>query len=815
MKNPQSVMEPAKNLSTPVVTDQGALVENIYDHRSGQAATPDYSTQAGHQDFLKDRMRGKITRFIPGRWERVEEIVDVKRPHIAGWTESILSKKQVATLMIATNIAVNAFANRAVNPDGSSEPLIEALAEDTIEDIQENYDGWADSLHPDYDKTWTTREVRQEKVETIKEDPSTIGDISIHAAEVMAPGETTPNPVFVKDLASQIKAALDQGYKWTGDSVVGHASDEYGSVDSLNRADAGNADTAGERAVNGRAALEAEVTALGISMPEKKDDIHNSDRYTENILSPANKDLLVDTLRQYGYSDIKTVERQFKQNPDSVPPVLRDIIAANISFTRGNTYVLRFEDEQGRFIHIVRSIPVGRDIEHGEQQNDDGRPRNDDHEYDFDLSNQLFTLLPLVGLAKAPVISMEPATKTKKKWRRRDSELPDNVWVELYPDAVQQGDQLTKDAWSMSRKYQVLLRENRVNGIHIFNYKDASGKDQTLRTMFVDHDPTPETVAALGEILQSVSQMRGGKMGDHLGMIAVFPRDNAGNKPKNAKRIGLGLDEQYELGTYGVAMPAMGLVEMHMPTNPSKKELEQYMGSRWVFAHEIAGHFTDLEHKPTRLSKVIGRKGDYTTRNPWAHVFSSDTLEAARAFDQRDQDGKIPARWRVTRDVSDIDGRNLPKVDYVTDEDPRLQEAVRIEKRGAPSRYATSNPAELYAEIAAGETADALVPTLEFYVRSGMSAGNFATGHAGDPELVRLFTKRVNHNPYTNRPITAQERQGIVDSWSHQYEPVRATQQIRDRKLFNIFNYARTTELPARKDLVRILTQVTRSQRPQ
>lgn len=807
---------PPQKLPEPIRVDSGELVENLY--QDGYVG-PDYPTKVGHQDYLKDRAAGKPSLLLPGGWQRVPEAVPAKRHMFLGWSEGSFEfdGKATATLTLAATLLVNSLLETSTDnrfiptpaevhvgkPNGDHETNIVALGEDLIEEIQGPKDAVQDWLHWDGDKvTYTTKHGTKRHTETWPntnhKDPVTKEEQLLERS-----GETDPDAAEVRRLAEEIKVTIDNGYELTGVKVYGSSSDELRDPDSRGRADRINEDYAAERAAKYVAALSHDTAELGVDMP--KIDVKSG----ETVLSGASVQELDDTIQQFGYRDFNDVVARYNRG-ESLPPTLQTLMDKEIGAARGVTTSLTFEDPSGETMTVIVTTPTKTRVKHVEHTSDDGEPNDGTHQY------------PLIPIIPVPVVrdlqipkpnfTTVDTVKIKKRWRKNnDIRVENNVWLELYPEALNEDDQLDRNAWAMTRKYQVLMREDRIHGVQGFTYKDSQGKEQILRAMFVDHTPDAQTALAVDRLLQDLSQMEGGKVAERLGMIAIFPSENTGKQKPNV--IGLGIDEQYSSNILGVAMPAMGLVEVHMPTDLSSEDLEKHLGNvmgvRWTIAHEAAGgHFTDVKHKPTQLKRVRGKSNDYVTVNPWEDA-------GVKGYVRSKAKSLNPKRWIVRRKVEDQEGVSHYTVDTVEDGDTRLQEAISVQKLGHPTRYGATSAAESWAEAAAQVTTGILVPGTEFGQKLGGAEGQYATGYSVDPDLRDDFIDHVYKDIYTifdDKGNAVEKRRGIpLDTpkhWIHTYENVKNRQTIsEDPELHAIFEHARTTPLP--KKLIRILTQVT------
>jgi hypothetical protein len=375
------------------------------------------------------------------------------------------------------------------------------------------------------------------------------------------------------------------------------------------------------------------------------------------------------------------------------------------------------------------------------------------------------------------------------------SEPPEKAWIELYPEAMKRNGELVADSWSLTRKYQALLREERVKTLAQFEYRDEDHDPQAFKVAFVDHEPTEATIDAMSELLQVISKMNRGKVPERLNMIAVYPTSQTG--PQHPKKIGLGIDEQYPSSTQGVAIPALSLVELHMPTNPTDKEINQFSGMKWIMAHEIAGHFTDVKEKPVKLTKASSYKRDsrnYHSSNPWVDTTPGD-------FGIVGEWGAVPVESRQFSIPSRREDSTSARTDeYVVGPgSSELAEAGFVRLSGiAPTEYGGKNPRETQAETAAQATTEILIP----FEETGISgADKKAEGYAADAGLLFSFARRVGSKLNVDHLQWSKEQVDRVRStWSNWLGRVQG-----DKNQRKISEKAKHTPYKPAKKRLRIL----------
>lgn len=422
----------------------------------------------------------------------------------------------------------------------------------------------------------------------------------------------------------------------------------------------------------------------------------------EWILSPEVHEHMEGTARHFGYQNLAAAEAVYDYHPEKLPPVLRKLIDAKSGSSQRGVSAFMLYEQQGKKQIIVA-------------------PHVEKHDTNNDWRYFLFAIPPFLPLLKKSRNSKTiyvPGTEPKDQWLR------------VYEEALEaDGRTLRKDAWAFTRKYQALMREDRIKKVFRGDFVDPGGREQSLRLLFVDHEPSEETLQAYANLLKSFSNMKDGDFLEHLDAIAVYPSSSAGKSPEDPKRIGLGIDVQYDADTLGVAIPTLNLVEMHMNPEASEEELGGFMGPEWVFAHEVLGHFSDHNERKARLA-LIGkrrRQRQYSSNSQWADHGIKHYNELVN------ETKKEPRRWLIR-----VNGEEI----YVQDGDPRLANAeiIRIENR-FPTRYAASEPGELWAEATAQAATGTMIPPRE------QGYPEHTDGYAIGEDTLDLLKETVGSDP--------------------------------------------------------------------
>ncbi|HZM63772.1 MAG TPA: hypothetical protein VFB59_01415 [Candidatus Saccharimonadales bacterium] len=552
-------------------------------------------------------------------------------------------------------------------------------------------------------------------------------------------GKSAPNEADIAHLVDEVKNAQNRGYDLTDIEVFAESSDEWScSAESLQKYDAGNDKLDDLRANDAANKLTEQAEAAGVTLPEVK------------ILTA--EQLLGDS----DVAELKALAAEHKLSLDQaictfnrggkLAPELKEKLQAKLGDERSVTIRINLREPFRTTLDTVQT-PV---VETG--------PKDQEHDYNFypGFLPPFFPRLRRDEYLKTGLVSWE-----------RPGAKPDERWVELHKEALQEDGTLPRDAWRYSRKYQLLAREGRIDDVLIHRYTDDSGQEQDMRVLFVDHNPTEETLAMYKNVLNAVSQMNGGKVGKRWSAIAVFPTSQVGTHP-NAGRtedddyphhpadIGLGIDKQDPDTIAGYAAPSLGLVEMYMAENPTPKELTSYLGALWVSAHEFAGHATDTTGEPT-LVIPVGPAGlrHYQTVSVWAHRGK----EAFATTPNSDAPGprELDATVRILTDEGEIVDIT-ERVSALDGNDPRLRmshTAVLHDRK--PTKYAASSPGEFYSEIGAQSLSKILIPYREAGLPVKGAHRRLGRGYAVDPKLRQMFLDKTGWDPATARPVNENE----------------------------------------------------------
>lgn len=541
-------------------------------------------------------------------------------------------------------------------------------------------------------------------------------------------GESAPSQSDITKLVGEIADEQSKGNTVTKITIFAGSSDEWGPDESTLQVPNEQNDALDDRRANDAAnELRNQLEAAGLDVPEIEITT------AEGILSADEVAGLKAAASHHNIS-LEDAIRIYNQG-GKLPKDLQNLLQTKLGDAR--SVVIRVEIQEPDQT-VTRMVTVNETA-----------PEDKDHDY------ALYWGLPLPFF---PRLRREDYLKAGYATWLRPGAKPDERWVELYKEAMQEDGTLPRDAWRYTRKYQLLAREDRIDYVLSHNYTDADGEERDMRVMFVDHDPTEETVEMYKQLLTAVSQMRDGKVAERWSAITVFPRAQVGTHtspgragddyPHNPADIGLDIDKQDPRNVLGVAMPALGLTEVHMPENPTEAELHDYLGALWVASHEFAGHATDTTGEPITLiptGPAIFRH--YRTTNVWA-----DTAQTQfAALPDVDAPGarELDVTWRVATPDNDI----ITLTDHVSTEDgnhPILGVSHSAELQGRkPNSYSGSSPAELYAEAAGQLVSGAMIPYSEAGLNVTARDPRLARGYGVGTELRNMFIERTGWDPAT------------------------------------------------------------------
>jgi|GEM_PF-2558561 len=376
-------------------------------------------------------------------------------------------------------------------------------------------------------------------------------------------------------------------------------------------------------------------------------------------------------------------------------------------------------------------------------------------------------------------------------------EEPDQVWLRVRPEAVNSDGTLKENAWAYTRKYEHLLRDDRITEVLRADFDNPEGEEKSLRIMFVDHKPAKETVDVFSELLTKFAAMDGGKIADRVGAIFIYPTKNAGTGHKNPKRIAMGLDKQHHEDILGTYTYILDLIEMHMPSKLDPKELEallaQFNGPAFVLAHETGiGHATDDSDEPLKLRRVT------TSGIPNAYIIDGDPRarkmqpleDTLHNLPANERDRETPVMFDIVYPVPDKNDEIVMVPARVAEGDPRLAHAHEVTIVGfKPTQYAGTDVSEHYAETGASVTTGIEIPFEEAnvvvtsYPTTSGKPAVFATSYRPDVRAQQLVTRSVGAID-GEFPIKFESQPEItITHMLPQYDPLIREEMIRTRQL--------------------------------
>jgi hypothetical protein len=608
-------------------------------------------------------------------------------------------------------------------------------------------------------------------------------EATFDVASTNAAGEVIVNPGAVEQITNEFSSVVANGGRVRDVTIVASASDEWGPLSqSLGVENQGNTDTALQRAQSIADELGLRSAQLGIDVSRM------SISASEKILEPADVAEIEAIATQLGYSDSQDLYEAYRRDPNSLSPTARDWFDIKLGQARGvvvtATIITPELEEKTVIVPVVETRRVTEIVEVPIE-----------HKSETDLQ-----IVPLF----VPPIGLQTRTKTKTIEIPQIEKLmlTDEALIKLYPEAETFSGILDNDSWQWTRKYQFLMREDRIHHVHRFDYTDERGKSQTIRVAFVDHEPTEHTVAAVEQMLEEAAQVQGGSIGDRLSMIAIYP--DTDSLSSNPQRLGLGIDDRASSSVAGLAIPALGLVEIAMDVAATPADLHGRHGLKHVFRHEVLGHFTDLTSTKPSMKPVKGIHNGYHIRTPWNFTLMTPYLQR---HDQLHA-SKSPS-FAVTTTHDGVQDSILHSPDGELFERKTSQQGltnpdrtVDVEQELFITDYASTNPLEDYAETVA-----------HGFAESGLSAHETPMGHVLPTDTIdRIGGVR----PSREVMAVVHKHLGTVAAAEGAFVSRQPSSSIShapsdthvDPEFEKMIRGAKKRSLPRDKDLINIVTQV-------
>lgn len=707
------------------------VVENIHELPNTDGS-PDLASQVEMELFLEERIQGDQS-GLRRRFGRDRVYDPVERTRL-GWnrwayahiardprdrlvTDGRSWRRATAAGFLAVNVIVNLV-------NGNIVDNVKNAIDDVAEEVSEIKDGVQDGFRL-YGNT-------------ICETPGPSATVTVTGTRETESfyfssnkvGESNPEVSITNQILDKVEAAKADGAVTSMEiEIETNASDEWFGLGvegnyGYGQDEDGNEELAATRLADEKQLLLDEASRRGIDLS----GIDISFTHKQNTLDEATLVNLQSLVESFGYGSVGEVHSIHNADPDSLPfDVLREF---DRYFPRNRDTVRRIA------VTKETKTTITVDASPGEQDGCvliDGEPEDENHDYDWQLVPFLWPALPLFMRKRITKMKGSPIDLG-------DLENPQRLLI--HRDGVQPNSELDKSAWAYVRKFMYLFREDdRMTKIFEHRYRDEDDREQSLRAIFVDHEPTQESVDMVARIFEFSGQIQGGRLGRECDVVVIYPRGHAGLHG-NPKHVGLGMDVQHRGSIIGVAIPSLGIVEMHMPEVPTAGELdEDYDSTAWVLAHELDGHFSDLNDEPNQLIQAgQNANGREVYRLP--NRFANSSMTQYRRGD-REQDranfeaggrirrffgrmrGAESMRWLVDRGRGTLPwpGMAEPTLQTISGtDDVRLTEALRVSKEtGNPTIYGSSldhrsertAALEAHAEAAANKVTGIPIPFAE------------------------------------------------------------------------------------------------------
>ncbi len=734
------------------------------------------------QKYLKDRLIGNQVIRIDSieTIQKVEIEKDFKRWGLRIWPNPNIYAKIVALTAAASLGITGAQPGLSFIQDGIDEARIVA------DSLSDRFFGIPTET-VEVSKTVLVEQTQTRNVPVTKEVTRELGRQSTNQS-----GEFTPDINLLNSISGELNGIANSRGEILSIVVQGTSSDEWGNpLTSLGVGNIGNVELAQERADEIAHILRENAQRDGLTLPEIQTQAN------EAILGPKDLETLENLAVQVGFGSSARLLNEYKENPDQLPPVARDFLDIKFGNTRGVTISVSYLTTEMEIEEVTVVVPVEVLETYEIEVPRDIIPPDPTHDYSPNPIWLIPPPLPIPFRRKEKGVVIEERAVTEP--------IEDRVWLKLYPEALREGNTLDKDAWALTRKYQHLMKEDRIKSILRYDYLDEDGKEQTLRVAFVDHEPSKQSIAAIERTLEQACKLHGGKIAERLGLISIFPEDSAGEQI-DIEKIGLGIDEQYPKGVLGVATPAIGLIELHMDIDATTGEIRNFSGMEWTLAHEIT-HFADVINQEMQLHSVPSVPNGFYTTNPWEQHGLPMYISLA-------SEGYGDPKWHISVPFYDEDGQ--PQLEtIVVDELPENYATWgEIRKMGFPTRYSTTQEGELFAETGAAVITGIPIGFDEHPPSAGVpdSIAAEQVGYRVDPRLREHFAKTVGANPVFN-PVSSKLR------WSIDYDPDPSISvgnpKVVDKHFARLIKDAKHRELPQDSELLNVLAGVRQSFGPQ
>lgn len=759
---PQSDLQYAPALQLPGLTqplrvDPTAIAENVY---ASAAGTPDTISQQRLADYA-------VSRHLPQTQKigRIEEIIDGEtRTSFAEYRGQLFNWKSVMKVTGAALLGVNVVINA---------PAVFHDAKTAVEDLGDEINQIKYDFSHDETKPQTITVPSKNVTITLKS--------SLPATTPNEVGKATVSQKTVRSLADQVSETLGDhpGAKIVSINLKGNASAEWATNASLTKADEENVKLAQKRAASYSNPIEAALDAKKIEHPEA-----TVTQVTEHNLTTKENNTLQQLAKKQSFESGKQAI-EARDAGELKPGKLRSFIDKHITGKRGSTVEVQIDVPT-----LHRTKPISETVFIEDHFN------NPDRDYDglklalWPALLGLAALIPKVGFGKRIV--------PKKRRIYVEDEIGDPTWLRFYNEAITEDGNLKRHPFWFTRKGTLLLREDRIKAVDTMQYYGMDGAERTVRTHYIDHKPSEKTLAEFRKINEIVANANMGHVADVISEILIYPSKNVGINPRAAKqKVGLGVDEQYDHDTLGLATPLLETVEIQMPENPSEEELQSFYGALRTMIHEYAGHGTHIKPFQYRKEGNLRRTADgsYVSYNAW-RPNGRDLYARLRQLPRRSR--KPALQFDITRQVVDINGETHLLHDRVDSDDPRLGEAIESRIAGAQvTEYAGTNYLEQFAETASAEIHPRPMPYRAAGVHTTSPAnGSYMQGYRADKEASEMYFDATGLDTENLDRV-------------HTGEVVHTLSTIEQEKTMHaIAEWARNTEVPEVSNMTRILGYV-------
>jgi len=764
-----------EHIDRPILRDVDSYVEGVYP-LPGTTETPDFDSQQVMGRYVLDRFVGENCepktrlilrpsgRTVPGLSRDVVGSKEVTR--FRRTQEWLIRPRTALAITLGSLVLFNTLGNLST---------VEGAAKSVGHEISNAFSGENNGT------------------------PGSIEHVVLNAQAGDSVESTFVDPKITKSFVDQVQKQLKNGATLRSIHVTGNTSDEWvGATTSIGVNNAQNYYLGFARANQAVAQLNQD------GLKVKPGQLVVSQE--EHVISPSTEAKLQQEVQAAGYSDITqavTAENNSQIKNKSLAQKIKDTFTSlknrgvrlDATLTSNKVAIPSAPDKdpiipKPGFRWFIPMIPIRR-----REMYDKTVPVK---KFSFNRSQQL----------------MRPELLVEDQ---------DQAWLRIRPEAIAPDQTLIDDAWAYTRKYEHLMREGRIADLLRVDFEDDKGEAKSIRIMFIDSAPSQETIDNFSNLLERFANMQGGKIGDNVKAIFVYPSENAGTEHGDPKKIALGIDDQSDQNCLGTYTYPLKLVELHMPTNLNPDELsgllDSFNGPSWVLSHEVSGHGTDRDDTPQVLVPVRARgianahliRGDVRTRRMEPiHDRLKDLPRPWSRFMGLFRGNADPIEYDITYTVQDNNGNTVTINEpvRVNETSPLLRHAKSSTIVGHKNtQYAATDVGENYAEVAASVTTGITVPYREtnstivqqMKTDDGQLA-SFAEGYRPDQDAQDLFTENIDAIRGSFPVDFKQPKNVSISHINPANDPVIRREMLRVTKLVS----------PRPQDLIAILARVAR-----